>query len=177
MLVGIDRRRLLRAGIAANLAGLLLLAGYVLSQAYPSSEAVRLRNALLITRGTPADFSWTPKQVPASFTAEQRAPLPEFVSAVRAAGVDSGAGDWEKALALAGMLTRNARDKGAIQSDLVTTYRGIVDEGRGYCADFTEVYLGLAVAAGLIRASMGVLLRRLWRARPRGHRGIRSAVG
>ena len=140
---------LLRAGVAANLVALLLLAGYVLSQAYPSTEAVRLRNALLITRGATADFGWTPKQAPAGFMAEQRVPLPEFLSAVRAAGVDSQAGDWEKALALAGMLTRSAQDKGAISSDLVTTYRGIVDEGRGYCADFTSVYLGLAVAAGL----------------------------
>jgi hypothetical protein len=149
------KHRLLRAGVAANLVALLLLGGYVLSQAYPSTEAVRLRNALLITRGATADFAWTPKQVPASFMAEQRAPLPEFVSAVRAAGVDPRAGDWEKALALAGMLTRNARDKGPIQSDLVTAYRGIVDEGRGYCADFTEVYLGLAVAAGLLAREWG----------------------
>lgn len=155
MLVRSDKRRLLRAGIAANLAALLLLAGYVLSQAYPSTEAVRLRNALLIARGTPADFSWTQKQIPPSFSVEQHAPLPEFVSAVRAAGVDSQAGDWEKALALAGMLTRNARDKGAIQSDLVTTYRGIVDEGQGYCADFTAVYLGLAAAAGLLAREWG----------------------
>lgn len=155
MLVKRGERRLLRAGIAANVAALLLVAGYVLIQAYPSTEAVRLRNALLITRGTPADFSWTQKEIPPSFIVEQRAPLPEFVSAVRAAGVDSQAGDWDKALALAGMLTRNARDKGAIESDLVTAYRGIVDEGRGYCADFTEVYLGLAVAAGLLAREWG----------------------
>lgn len=150
MLVRDGKGRLLRAGIAANLVALLLLAGYVLSQAYPSTEAVRLRNALLIEPGTPADFSWTPKRTPASFMSDQSAPLPEFVSAVRAAGVDSAAGDWEKALTLAGMLTRSAQDKGPIQPDLVTTFRGIVEEGRGYCADFTEVYLGWANAAGLV---------------------------
>jgi hypothetical protein len=108
-----------------------------------------LRNALLIAPGTPADFGWIPKRAPASFMAEQHAALPEFVSAIRAAGVDSAAGDWEKALALAGMLTRSAQDKGPIQSDLVTAYRGIIEEGRGNCSDFTEVYLGLAHAAGL----------------------------
>jgi hypothetical protein len=154
VLVG-GEHRLLRAGIAANLAALLLLAGYVVSQAYPSTEAVRLRNALLITRGTPTDFTWTQKQIPPTFIVEQHPPLPEFVSAARAAGIDSMTGDWEKALALAGVLTRNARDKGAIQSDLVTAYRGIVDEGRGYCADFTEVYLGLAVTAGLLAREWG----------------------
>jgi len=150
VLVRVEVGRALRASIGANLVVLLLLAGYVLSQAYPSTEAVRLRNALLIEPGTPDDFSWTPKRMPASFMAERHVPLPEFISAVRAAGVDFTAGDWEKALLLAGILSRNAQDKGSIQSDLLTTYRGIVEEGRGYCADFVEVYLGLAGAAGLV---------------------------
>ena len=148
MLVG--RERLLRGGIAANLAAMLLLAAYVLSQAYPSTEAVRLRNALLIEPGIPADFSWTPDRMPASFMAERHAPPPAFVSAMHEAGVDSAGGDWDKALLLAGMLTRNAQDKGPIQSDLTTTYRAIVDDGQGYCADFVKVYLGLAEAAGLV---------------------------
>lgn len=146
---------MLRAGIAANLVALALLVGYVLSQAYPSTEAVRLRNALLIASGTRADFDWTPSRMPDSFAAEQHAPLPEFVSAARAVRVDPLAGDWDTALALAGLLTRRVRDTGPIQSDLVTTYRAIVDEGQGYCADFTQVYLGLAHAAGLVAREWG----------------------
>jgi hypothetical protein len=153
MLVGNARH--LRTSIAVNLAGMLLLAGYVLSQAYPSTEAVRLRNALLIEPGASADFSWNPDRIPASFMAEHRAPPPAFVSAIREAGVESAGGDWEKALVLAGMLTRNAQDKGPIQSDLTSTYRAIVDDGRGYCADFVKVYLGLAEAAGLVARRWG----------------------
>src|SRR5690606_34840651 len=35
------------------------------------------------------------------------------------------------------------------QPGLNEAYTGIVNDGRGYGADFTEVYLGLAYAAGL----------------------------
>ena len=139
----------LRYGLVANLVVLIVLAGYVLSQAYPSTEAARLRNALLIEPGAAADFNWTPEHTPASFLAELHAPLPEFIAAVHEAGADSATGDWKKALALAAMLTRNAQDKGAIQSDLVTTYRAIVEDGRGYCVDFVDAYLTLTHAAGL----------------------------
>jgi|SoiMethySBSTD1v2_1073268.scaffolds.fasta_scaffold51272_1 hypothetical protein len=151
--MGASRR--LRAAIYVNVAALLLLASYVLSQAFPSSEAVRLRNALLIETGSRADFEWAPEQMPRRFKAERRAAPAEFVSAVRAAGADGAAGDREKALALAGALTRSARDGGPIQSDLASTYSGIVGEGRGYCADFTNVYLALANAAGLTAREWG----------------------
>lgn len=139
----------LRYGLVANLAVMAALALAVLSQAFPSTEAVRLRNALLIERGTAADFDWTPDRTPATFMAERRAPTPEFAAAARAAGSDSTNSDWQKALALAGLLSRNAQDKGPIQSDLASTYRAIVEQGRGYCADFIYAYLGLAHAAGL----------------------------
>jgi hypothetical protein len=145
----------LRAAIYVNVVALLLLASCVLSQAFPPSEAVRLRNALLIEAGSRADFEWSPEQMPRRFKAERRAAPAEFVSAVRAAGAEGAAGDREKALALAGALTRNARDGGPIQSDLVSTYNGIVEEGRGYCADFTAVYLALANAAGLTAREWG----------------------
>ena len=135
--------------ILLNLAALLVLAACVLSLAYPATEAVRLRNALLIGSGVPADADWTPGNMPATFMAARRAPTPEFIAAARAAGVREGAGDWANALALAGALTRNAQDGGAIQGDLASTYRAIVEDGRGYCADFTAVYLALAAAAGL----------------------------
>jgi len=143
------RRRCLRIAIAANLAALLAIATYVLIQAYPPTEAVRLRNALLIEAGTDADFSWTPARPPANFMLERRAPPREFVAITRNAQADAAASDWAKALAYAGTLTANARDRGAIQSDLVTTYRAIVEEGRGYCADFVDAYMALAHAGAL----------------------------
>ena len=155
MLVSRRQSRRLGTAIALNLAALLLLAAWLLAQAYPATEAVRLRNALLLEAGAPPDFDWTPARMPAGFMAEQRAPTPQFVSAARAAGADPSAGDWERALALAAALTRNAQDKGAIQGDLESTHRAIVEDGRGYCADFTAVYLALAHAAGLAAREWG----------------------
>lgn len=145
----------LRYGLIANLVLLLALAGAVLSQAVPPTEAVRLRNSLLVESGTAADFDWTPERMPADFLVERRAPLPQFVAAMREAGAESIPGDWDKAVALAGFLSRNAHVEGPIQSDLASTYRGIVDDGRGYCADYTSVYLGLAHAAGLVAREWG----------------------
>ncbi len=140
--------RWLRYGVIANLVVLAVLIGGVLSQAYPSSEAVRLRNALLMEVGSPSDFDWTPDSAPHDFLVSQRDPYPEFTDAAEQI-TSPHAGDWQKALALAARLTQNAKDTGAIQADLLATYRSIVDEGSGYCADYTDVYLGLAHAAGL----------------------------
>ena len=144
-------RRILgsQPAILANLAAIALLVGYVLAQAFPSTEAVRLRNALILEVGTESDFEWTPKQVPAGFLWERREPLPQFaIDAKRVTGA-SDEGDWAKALSLAAMLVRNARRSEPVQADLSATYRAILEEGRGYCADYVDAYLALAHAAGL----------------------------
>lgn len=139
-------------GIMLNLAALLAVIAWLLGRAYPATEAVRLRNALLLEPGTGDDFSWTPESMPSDFRRERRSAGPELAGAVRALGLDRLADDWRKALALAGHLTEHAAadedDAGPVQSDLLTTYRSI-REGHGYCADFVKVYLALAQAAGL----------------------------
>jgi hypothetical protein len=137
-------------GVGLNLAALVAVAAYLVRLAYPGSEAVRIRNALLLEPGTDDDFSWTPDRVPAGFRLERGDPRPEFGEAVRALGVDRLADDWSKARHLAGHLTEHASDDetGAVGSDLPTTYRRI-REGYGYCADYVKVYLALAHAAGL----------------------------
>ena len=166
-------------GVVLNVVALVVVAAYLLRQAYPATEAVRVRNALLLEPSTDDDFSWTPANVPNDFRLERRARGPEFVGVVRALGIDRLADDWSKALALAGHLTEHAAededDAGPVHSDLLTTYRRI-REGHGYCADFVKVYLALAHAAGLVGAAMGVLVRRVRRPRPHVRRGLRSAA-
>lgn len=144
----IPGRRWLRIGITVNLMALMVVIAFVLAHAFPSTEAVRLRNAFLIDFEAQDGLTWAPREAPSGFRREQLPPSPEFIAAVARAGADRLASDWDKALALADHLTRNAQDKGPIQADLHTTYRRIV-EGYGYCADFTDVFLGLAYAAGL----------------------------
>lgn len=134
-------------GVAANLLALGALAGYLLKQAWPPTEAVRLRNALLLQPSSEADFRWTPDAVPADFRRERRPAGTDFLEIVAALDL-SALGDRDRALRLAGHLSEHAEDKGPVQDDLVATYRGI-RAGYGYCADFVKVFLALAHAAGL----------------------------
>lgn len=136
------------ATVAINLVALGALIAYTTWLAYPPTEAVRLRNALLLRRRNEADFSWTPDTVPADFRRERLPPTADYATIVQSLGIGEMPLDWDKARALAAHLVEHAADKGPIRADLSTTYRRI-REGYGYCADFVKVYLGLAHAAGL----------------------------
>jgi hypothetical protein len=113
-----------------------------------SSDAVRVRNALLLRRAHPGDFDWTPERVPRDFRVETQAPSAWMVEILDQIGVPKLPGAWEKALCIGAHLSERAQDKGRIRADLPTTYERI-REGYGYCADFTRVFLGLAHAAGV----------------------------
>jgi Transglutaminase-like superfamily len=132
----------------ANLGAIGLLCSWIASHSYPLVRAVRLRNALLFRPSGPADFTWGPAAAPADFALETCAPHPVFSDTVRALGIGRNTSDWDAALRLAEHLTKNTGDRGPIQADLQTTYRRL-QQGYGYCADFTKVFLGLAHAAGL----------------------------
>jgi hypothetical protein len=143
-------KRNLYVAFGATLAALLALVGYVLSQAFPSSEAVRLRNALLMASADARVGEWSPDKPPSTFLKESMAvPAPIVASArkVLEAPLDS---DVDKARALASHLLVNVRDTGPVQSlEIEKTYRAIVEEGRGYCADIIRAYMALALAGGL----------------------------
>jgi hypothetical protein len=136
-------------GVAASLVALLAVIAYVLWLARSPTEAVRLRNALLLQPSRPEDFDWTPPRYPEGFAVERLPPSDDFVAIVGQLKLAAFPGDWEKALTLAGHLTERAGEKPPLQGDLTTTYRGIRDGG-GYCADFVKVFLALAHAAGLV---------------------------
>jgi hypothetical protein len=138
----------LRRWFAASVAGCLLTAAYPASLAVPSTEAVRLRNAFLIERGTPADFAWTPATRPADFRWERNAPSPRLAGVARSA-LGAERRSFEGGLLIAAHLLANAKDLGPIQASLDETYDRITRDGYGYCADFTDVYLALAHAAGI----------------------------
>lgn len=135
-------------GIAANLAAVAGVLGYFLWRARSGTEAVRLRNALLLVRGRNEDFDWKPPQFPPGFRAERLPPPPEFRDIVAALGLRHAGGDWATALALASHLIERAGDLGPVRADPLTTYRAI-QNGYGYCADFVKAFLALAHAAGL----------------------------
>jgi hypothetical protein len=136
--------------LAIGLNALLLgAAGFALVRAVArTSDAVRVRNALLLRRTRPGDFDWTPERVPHDFRVETAPPAGWLLHALDRIGVPQQPGAWEKALLIAAHLSEHAHDKGRIRADLLTTYRRI-REGYGYCADFARVFLAFARAAGL----------------------------
>ena len=138
----------MNAVIAANLAGLVALAVWMISKAFPLTRAVRMRNAWLASEAVATSFDWTPSNAPPGFRKETRMPSRVIADAVARMDIQSCTDDWSRALRLAEHLTRQARDLGAIQSDLNTTYARICD-GYGYCADFVKVFLALAHAGNL----------------------------
>jgi glycosyltransferase involved in cell wall biosynthesis len=119
-----------------------------------STELVRLRNALLYVGAAEPDsvaFSWRPQQVPAGFLQERGPVDPLFADVAQRLELDTLSDDWERALAISQHLlaSQPVLSGGAIQGDLHATYRGIVEDGEGYCGDFVRAFTALATAAGI----------------------------
>jgi hypothetical protein len=132
----------------ANAVVITMAGAWIVARAVPSSRALRLRNAVLLRRGQPVDFQWTPAAIPPDFRVERAATPPVITEALRAAGVPAIGGDWPKARALVEMLLRNWQRDHPIQSDLATTYLGI-EKGLGYCSDYVRVFIGAANGLGI----------------------------
>jgi hypothetical protein len=123
----------------------------LLLMAVPSTEAVRIRNALLFEGVSESTIQWAPDNVPGDFRAES-GPVPlvfqSFVSDLR--GVETPEFDGIEFGQLVGeRLVANGQVGGAVQSTSVETLDAIVSKGTGYCADYTQVVNGLAFAAGV----------------------------
>jgi glycosyltransferase involved in cell wall biosynthesis len=142
--------RVLRwTGLALMALALGLLAPYLTG----GTELVRLRHALVL--GDDIDeqsASWQPPQQPAGFLVEQAAPDALFVAVARQLKLDQLPDDWARAMAITAHLRGSAPALlgEALRADLKGTYRGIVDQGHGYCADFIRAFNAIAVAGGMV---------------------------
>lgn len=140
-------RRLLGGGLAALLLAGLSLAPYL----QEPTELVRLRNALLLQPGVypAAAFDWSGDAAPPDFVHEV-ATDPFFVQQAAALGLDRLDNDWERVLAISRQLLSHHPLVGTpLQADLHTTYAQILQQGRGYCGDFTRVFMALALSVGM----------------------------
>jgi len=119
----------------------------------PGEEAVKIRNGLVAELAKPEDFAWKPSSMPATFKRNAAAPNSNYKAAVESILLTTPAAERSGLpLALAfsrHLLAEPQRVGGPIQSSLDETYRRITQKGQGYCADFTRVFSGLAVTAGL----------------------------
>lgn len=115
-----------------------------------SSELVRVRNALLVAEGTTAGFEWTPTQWPSDFLLERQSATPVFVAAAQRLGLAEMRTDWERVTVISRHLLSHPQLVGTpIQSNLTDTYRQILENGTGYCGDFTRVFMAFALTAGI----------------------------
>ena len=145
-----------RLGAAACLVlallALLSLAPYMTS----GTELVRLRNALTLGEPLPANFEWQPPQLPGSdYLAETAEPAELFAQVAATLRLQDQPGDWQRAVLISRHLLGSAPalNGGAIQSDLQTTYRRIIQQGDGYCGDFVRAFQAVAHAGGLTARS------------------------
>ena len=136
--------------LAVLVLSVLSLAPYLTS----STELVRMRNALVLIdhdQSSAADFNWTPASVPPSYL-QERGPIdPFFVDVAKQLGLAALLDDWARALAISRHLlgSNPVKQGGALMSDLRGTYRGIVVDGKGYCGDFSHVFMAIAIAADM----------------------------
>jgi hypothetical protein len=146
-----DPQKPWRMGLWLSLALVMLAALSLAPYMTSSTELVRMRNALLLDDRFDAAQDWAPPAFPPDFKLETAAPYPEFAAAVQKMGLLSMPNDWDRALAISKHLLGSSPvlTGGAIQSDLLDTYRRIINRGEGYCGDFVDVFIGLANAAGM----------------------------
>lgn len=143
-------RRWLARLLACDLCLLAALIAWVVTQAVPSSEAVRLRNALLYGGVvSEAMLNWTPTTTPKDFRLDVHPPPQPLRGVAESEQIASLPGNWAKAKAIAEHLQGKLSDKGPIMAGLAETYRRIVNEGAGYCGDFADVFAAMATAAGI----------------------------
>tara|TARA_R110001599_G_scaffold353742_2_gene596050 strand:- start:28177 stop:29208 length:1032 start_codon:yes stop_codon:yes gene_type:complete len=135
--------------------GLILIfivcTGYIALHFGSGQALVGIRNSLIAEIGSDEDFNWTPRNKPESFKQEMSPPPEEMQQAITEVlrNVDSDT-DFQVALALSRHLSDSGeKKKGGIRTNTADAYRIIRSEGRGYCADYSQVMNGLAYIADI----------------------------
>lgn len=124
----------------------LIITALILQMVVSPEQTTRLRNSLLFDTADISEFYWEPPDYPPTFKlgtldppAQLKAQLDNIV-----ADPQQGTGNFEHALAIGRFLAVENFNSAIIQSNVLTSLDSIVHRGEGYCADFTQVYNGLA---------------------------------
>ena len=109
-----------------------------------------MRNALIAEVGTHSDFYWSPFTPPQNFHVRAVAAR-TWVHCDHKTIFESDRppqSNWDKALAIGRHLAKGpGTGGGGIMSDTLSAYQQIMTKKRGYCADYTQVFNGIAIAA------------------------------
>lgn len=138
--------------VGSALVGLIVPALWIALLLSRPDEAVRIRTALIADLGEVSDFAWDPATTPRTYL-RNSGPVPKlFIDAARSAltGLPEPHGTLDAATSFARLLmSAGHRIEDPIRSDITTSYHGIVGDGRGYCADFVQVFNGLGIAGAI----------------------------
>lgn len=149
-------RHLIRA-----LFGIVLIGGLgigVLAYAFTGDRGTLVRNSLVIHDGSESDFLWRPDAPPSGFLAELNPPPALFQAVADSLRILRGSNgvmetpgefDMEAAKLIVEWLHRTPGDERPIRGNAQETYRLIVDEGWGYCADYIRASMAILHALGV----------------------------
>jgi Transglutaminase-like superfamily len=143
----VSTRPLVWAGVLAVALPILTLTTHLTS----GTELARVRNALIFDAHKPQNFDWTPATRPGDFLVDETQVDPYFAAVAERLHLPALPSDWGRAKAIVSHLLGSHPPLvgGAVQSNLTGTYKAIIGEGRGYCADFVLVFRALTSAAGV----------------------------
>jgi hypothetical protein len=94
---------------------------------------------------------WKPASPPRGFLLEQSPVPPEFIAIAHTVlnKDTSSQSNWDRALHIARHLAQGPGIGTGIQSNTLDTYRTIMTKKQGWCSDYTQVFNGIAIAAGI----------------------------
>ena len=141
-----------RFAILANVLGIAAIGVMIIQFGTSAENSARVRNSLIAKIGEASDLTWLPDEVPETFLLEGMAPPKRLVEVAEGLFSDSEKDAWnaiDKALLIAEHLVNNQSHGEPIQSDTITAYEEITAQGKGYCADYSQVFSALAIAAGI----------------------------
>lgn len=133
---------------------LLLLAALLAALAWEARsgyEITRVRNALIARVGQPEDFNWTPDHPPPGFRLEHGTVPPPMRQAMDAlfqapSNPPNADENWHRSLRLARYLASGPGTGEGVLGDTLEAWDNILHGKNAYCADFTQVFNGLAYA-------------------------------
>ena len=128
---------------------LVLIAVVSFSVASSKQFGALARNSLIWAPSIAADFDWAPGHAPSTYLRELSEAPPVIVQATASALTSTSATDLQKATDVGRFVGDNPRHGKPIQSDTLTTYKQVKQNGRGYCADYSQLFLAFANSAGL----------------------------
>jgi hypothetical protein len=104
-------------------------------------KLVQLRNAMIADSAPETSFHWIPLEKPDWFEHESTS-VPAYFDAEVSRHSLRHSDPWESSMKIAKHLRSKPKVKGPIKGTTVKAYVGIVQQGRGYCADTLRSLMG-----------------------------------